>query len=861
MKTELETLVTDDLARSGLTLEDIAGIRVVDHAVARVAIYRNKDAPVPAKGGYVIPYYDLDGKPIHENGLPFLRLRLVGQHKPDSPRYLSPSGSTSHVYIPAQCKDALAAEPGIVVLTEGEKKAIAGCKAGIPTLALPGITMYRNTLGATDEEKKQLLPELRSLLETLIEAHGLETLVVLFDSDGEPLKKGEVPEQQRDLYVNQDGKYIANPDVYFAALKLAKLIRETIPGLKVAHGWVSSAVEGAGKNRKLRKRGLDDLLVDTRPDSRKAYWALLKPLIAKARASRPAARGGFIPLGISHDSKQVILWSLRTDNLVTEPVGNLTKQPTLCLLMGKSYFESTYFAGEDNKGRPTYDTARAGREIADACAEKGVFSEESRVRGCGVWQDPDIGGLVIARRDGVVTSSGELVARLEEGRKYIYTASGRNQPPRYRDVAEDDYVRVLRRVQKDLCTWRYRTDAAQFFVLGWMLSQVFLGALHTRPSIWLTGPRGAGKSELLHYLHRALGDYSWYTDMGKESTAAGIRQALETSSSPCILDELERDATHQSQSSAQNAAGMLSLLRSAYSARGDVRKGTSDQRGKTFRIATAFALGSISDPALEPADATRIVKIYLRELENTVAKPPAELTDEESSILFWGTVRRWDSFRTALDSLKAEWRTICPGGDARESDTYGTLIAAVYATGLLDKFPVDVVARSIMAEMTAQLAAAREEASETEMFLQTLCATSLPVEQTVSTENGDDRVQRITESIGQAILMAFHHEDPDYIKALARVGLAVKLKGSTPYLAVAAKHPELAALLKGTRWNTNGAWVAAVREAAGGTDPNSARVGGVVVWAYQVPLSALPLALDDRTDAPLHTSKVHAVFV
>ena len=854
-KPTLQNLAEADLARSGLTLADVRGAQVLDHVAARAALRREREQRIRAEGAYSIPYFSLEGAPLTDQDVPFLRLRLLGAHDGETPRYLAPSGSLSHVYVPAQFLDALAhASAGVAVLTEGEKKAIAGCKAGIPTLALPGIRMFRNPLGKDEEARRDLLPELADLLHRLVEDYGLHTLIVLLDSDGRPLKKSEVPPERIDSYTGLNaGRYVLNADVYFAALQAAKLIRGSITGLRVSAGWVTPAQEGKGKSRTLRHRGLDDLLVDAGEDAVQAYSALIAPLVERATNTDATARdGGYLPLGMSSDSHAVVLWSRPQDNLMTVSLSALTQQPMLVAIMGRGYFE-THFGDLDAHGNPRFDAARAGREVADACITRGVFSEESRVRGCGVWHDPDLGGLVIVRRDGALDATGQPVERLAEDRRTIYTAQGKNQPPAYVRAGDEEYGQVLRRILGDLRTWNFRYRSSALLVLGWALSTVFLGALDARPSIWLISPRGSGKSTLLDYLNHALGGYAWFTDMGKESTPAGIRQALESSSSPCILDELEREATSQSASAAQNAAGMLSLMRSAYSARGDVRKGTSDQKGRSFRIATSFALGSISDPTLEPADASRIVRIYLRPL-TTRSRQPAVLSLKEARVLFWGTIQRWDRFRKALYALKSEWPHLSPGGDAREADTFGTLIAAAWTAGGMPGVSLQDMAKAVMYDHAEQVTEAREQASETEMFLQALCSAVLNIEERVSSgEDGEDRIQRVTDTVGETIARVLRNPtpDPDDEKALAMAGMAVKTTGDSPCLAVAVRNPGMANLLRGTRWHADGSWGSALRELPG-IEKKVTWLRGTSVKAYIMPVAALPIVLDGDSGDALH---------
>ena len=119
----------------------------------------------------VFPYHGLDGELLD-----YFRV------KPDNPRvqkdngkqvkYEAPKGRPPHAYLPPQCHRAWrSGEPLLVV--EGEKKALAGCQNGFPTIGLAGVWSWRR------KGERELLPELRAI------PWKDRRVYVVFDSDRE----------------------------------------------------------------------------------------------------------------------------------------------------------------------------------------------------------------------------------------------------------------------------------------------------------------------------------------------------------------------------------------------------------------------------------------------------------------------------------------------------------------------------------------------------------------------------------------------------------------------------------------------------------------------------------------------------
>lgn len=114
----------------------------------------------------VIPFIDLDGR----NG--YSRIR------PDNPRqfagrklkYESPKGEPNQVYIPPDTRDWLATA-GELLITEGEKKALAATQAGFPTIGLVGVHGWKQ------KAEQALLPTLERI------EWNKRRVIVAFDSD------------------------------------------------------------------------------------------------------------------------------------------------------------------------------------------------------------------------------------------------------------------------------------------------------------------------------------------------------------------------------------------------------------------------------------------------------------------------------------------------------------------------------------------------------------------------------------------------------------------------------------------------------------------------------------------------------
>lgn len=191
-----------------------------------------------------IPYFTAEGK---VNG--FYRVRYTGElpgfagqaKKPQ--RYAQAPGSLNSVYMPplldVPWSKILQAPENFLIVTEGEFKAAASCKAGYPTIGLGGVDVWRS-----NKRGLPLLPELQ-----------------------------KIAWREREVYVIFDSDAVDNPDVIRAQASLVRMLTEL--GAMPYVVELPPGDEGA-------KNGLDDFLLR---EGKKA----LVPYLERAKENHNAA--------------------------------------------------------------------------------------------------------------------------------------------------------------------------------------------------------------------------------------------------------------------------------------------------------------------------------------------------------------------------------------------------------------------------------------------------------------------------------------------------------------------------------------------------------------------------------------------
>jgi putative DNA primase/helicase len=190
MRSELNDKHREDLRSSGLSDEtiELSGIRSITQEEAKDLLGFD-----PGCGGWEVPYPGTEDS----NGRPFRRFKpdVPFQPKDGKPaKYLSPSKEKyplgNRLYIPPNLDPAALKDAGsLLVITEGEKKALKACQEGVPTVALSGVSCW---VAKDDEGGSHPIADL-----DLIAWSCRKTLIV-FDSD--VVRKEEVQWEEYKLY-------------------------------------------------------------------------------------------------------------------------------------------------------------------------------------------------------------------------------------------------------------------------------------------------------------------------------------------------------------------------------------------------------------------------------------------------------------------------------------------------------------------------------------------------------------------------------------------------------------------------------------------------------------------------------------
>lgn len=129
MSSNTEEMVKD-LEKSGLTTKD-AKARLIDD------IERKACNITSAVDGYVFPYFSIKGTP-----LPFYRVK---QFSTGNVKYKQVRNTLNHVYFPPNFLKVLRdSKQRTIIITEGEKKALAATKIGIPAIGFSGVDSWKN---------------------------------------------------------------------------------------------------------------------------------------------------------------------------------------------------------------------------------------------------------------------------------------------------------------------------------------------------------------------------------------------------------------------------------------------------------------------------------------------------------------------------------------------------------------------------------------------------------------------------------------------------------------------------------------------------------------------------------------------
>lgn len=311
-----------------------------------------------------------------------------------------------------------------------------------------------------------------------------------------------------------------------------------------------------------------------------------------------------------------------------------------------------------------FKTEEARRDLYAACRERGPWSITDRVRGRGAWLD-ERGQLILHCGD-FLWIAGEMHDTGEHG-DYFYVRRQKSLRP-WKLPIEEPQDNPAVHLFEIFCSWNFvRGKVDAFLLLGWLGVALMSGALEWRPSVFMVGDAGTGKSSLQNLIKAILGRGMISTT---NATSAGLYQLVGSDALPIGIDEIEGD------DAGDQAQQIIKMARDAAS--GSVRiRGGQDHKGVEFMARSAFLFSAINPPPIGRASLSRLALLQLRTLDPSKPQPVVKDADQIGDKMLR---RIADHYADDWQRLFAQYRDVLHGvgHSSRGQATFGTFLAAAH---------------------------------------------------------------------------------------------------------------------------------------------------------------------------------------
>lgn len=368
-------------------------------------------------------------------------------------------------------------------------------------------------------------------------------------------------------------------------------------------------------------------------------------------------------------------------------------------------------------------------------------------------------------------------------------------------------AKVIEEARQVFDRWLYsHQETSPLVLVGMVLSTWVQTIWNWRPQVALIGPSNSGKSVLFELLGNLFGPLGLQSS---KSTAAGIRQSVQTNGTAVLCDEFEQSKFRDE---------IYEMIRA--SSRGDrVLRGTPGQKSIEFIVRHIFWIAAIESGMKRAPDRNRFIEIELR-------LPSAENAGKldvpsQSEARELGQKLLAIAIRFVLDAKPLAWqlkRHKVEGVHSRVIESYAA--------------PVSI------------LAAAHRWSYEDAAALLEECVqdSEIPANPIVSDE--DDvllsimrfvvKMDRTEKTVGQMLT----NRGTDYLEALERFGIKIVSKRNADGEFLFVGIPDVChALLRGTQWEHQNIEQILRRIAGAKTgEHNRHRVGGMRRRGVSIPM-------------------------
>jgi putative DNA primase/helicase len=492
-----------------------------------------------------------------------------------------------------------------------------------------------------------------------------------------------------------------------------------------------------------------------------------------------------IPLGF--DRQIFYYFSTSTRQITSLSPGEHTRANLCGMASAPRYWENF----EQFMSKEGLSWARLADHLMTQCRARGIY-DPSRSRGRGAWIEGDVPILHVG--DALIID-GERRSLVYPGSRYIYEADQillQDIAPPLDTNDANWLIKVCR-----LLRWEKPSSGTLFS--GWLAIAPICGALQWRPSIWLTGASGSGKTWVMdNIVNVCLSQIGLYVAFN--TTEPGIRQALQSDARPVVFDEAERDSSSQAfrMDEIFGYQRVASSENSVQIYKGDHKQG----RAKSYKPRSVFLFQSINTGLTKGADESRISVLALRDYSiasdvqfsdmETVVKE--RITAEFASGLISRSVRLLPVIRANAKTFSRAIATHLRS--QRLGDQLGALLAGAYSLHSTRLITPEQAAEYVAREDWNEQTHTHDEKDEYKLLRFLLAANlrigsaEIPVSRLVEAARATEHVEGMV-----------HPETA--ARTLSEAGIKFAYRENIPGLYFSTNHPALKKILRGQPWDAS----------------------------------------------------------
>lgn len=340
--------------------------------------------------------------------------------------------------------------------------------------------------------------------------------------------------------------------------------------------------------------------------SQEKKTATKKPKAERATGTPPETDknkfvgGYFKPLGWGNDDSNMLFYFyIRSTMSIVKFKATALQKQNLLTLAPLDFWLACF----PNRDASNFDSNTASDFLINFCNALGYYDTEN-IRGRGAWHDKN--GILFHTGNQIISDN----KRFSLGgidTDYTYEHRKAIDIPVENPLLVDESGQLTKLLSK--LNWNTKADA--MLICGWLALAPICGTLKWRPHLWITGPRGNGKSWVLEsIIQQVIGNMS-VSVQGTGATEPAVRQKLNSDALPVTIDEGEGN----DERAAQRMQEIIALARAASSEKSPaIAKGGKDGKAIDYFVRSCFLFVSINPQLVNDSDKRRFCVLELKKL-------------------------------------------------------------------------------------------------------------------------------------------------------------------------------------------------------------------------------------------------------